>query len=368
MVRPRLFTLLVALSAALANPLHAVQPSEPIHNFQDMPVHTRGATPSPSQVREAIITAGRQVATVGGSSWQIEEIEPGQLVGKLRWGRHAAEITIPYTSERYSVVYRGSTNLDYAPDGPSIHPTYNKLVRTLVFKIQSGLNAVHGDPTRVTVAPAPAPEHATGRLEPAGTVAVSIFASPGTRRSRAWPTLVAEWQNHMPSAVNSVGADLLTVRESEPAAMRKPGTLVAVQVNSFRYVSPARPYTRPPAFQGTPTNASLDVTVQFFDLMTGDPVGSERAYRASALEADYAQSTNLQVRNMAQRIMADWRTSLGGAPAAAAAPEDAARGEVSFWESVRDSRNPAELQSYLDQYPNGVFAPLAKARLAALAR
>jgi len=40
--------------------------------------------------------------------------------------------------------------------------------------------------------------------------------------------------------------------------------------------------------------------------------------------------------------------------------------EISFWESVRDSKNPAELQAYLDQYPNGRFAVLAKARLAAL--
>lgn len=40
--------------------------------------------------------------------------------------------------------------------------------------------------------------------------------------------------------------------------------------------------------------------------------------------------------------------------------------EISFWETVRDSKNPAELQAYLDQYPNGRFAVLAKARLAAL--
>ncbi|HUQ26822.1 MAG TPA: hypothetical protein VM140_14245 [Burkholderiales bacterium] len=42
--------------------------------------------------------------------------------------------------------------------------------------------------------------------------------------------------------------------------------------------------------------------------------------------------------------------------------------EIAFWESVRDSRNPAELQAYLDQYPNGRFAALAKVRLAALAK
>ena len=40
--------------------------------------------------------------------------------------------------------------------------------------------------------------------------------------------------------------------------------------------------------------------------------------------------------------------------------------EISFWESVRDSKNPAELQAYLDQFPNGTFAALARTRLAAL--
>lgn len=40
--------------------------------------------------------------------------------------------------------------------------------------------------------------------------------------------------------------------------------------------------------------------------------------------------------------------------------------EIAFWETVRDSKNPAELQAYIDQYPNGRFAVLAKARLAAL--
>ena len=40
--------------------------------------------------------------------------------------------------------------------------------------------------------------------------------------------------------------------------------------------------------------------------------------------------------------------------------------EIAFWETVRDSRNPAELQAYIDQYPNGRFVVLARARLAAL--
>lgn len=42
--------------------------------------------------------------------------------------------------------------------------------------------------------------------------------------------------------------------------------------------------------------------------------------------------------------------------------------EISFWETVRDSKNPAELQAYIDQYPNGRFVVIAKARLAGLQR
>ena len=37
--------------------------------------------------------------------------------------------------------------------------------------------------------------------------------------------------------------------------------------------------------------------------------------------------------------------------------------EIAFWTSVRDSDDPAELQAYLDAYPNGHYAVLARIRL-----
>lgn len=40
--------------------------------------------------------------------------------------------------------------------------------------------------------------------------------------------------------------------------------------------------------------------------------------------------------------------------------------EALFWQSVRDSHDKAELDAYLKQYPEGTFAPLARARLKAL--
>jgi hypothetical protein len=45
---------------------------------------------------------------------------------------------------------------------------------------------------------------------------------------------------------------------------------------------------------------------------------------------------------------------------------EALRMEMVFWESVRNSTDPADLHAYLEQYPNGKFAALARNRLAAL--
>jgi len=46
-----------------------------------------------------------------------------------------------------------------------------------------------------------------------------------------------------------------------------------------------------------------------------------------------------------------------------AAVRDPAADERAFWESVRDSRNSAELNAYLNKYPHGTYAVLAHARL-----
>ena len=47
-------------------------------------------------------------------------------------------------------------------------------------------------------------------------------------------------------------------------------------------------------------------------------------------------------------------------------PDDAAAEalDLTFWNSVKDSNRPEELQAYLEQHPNGHFAGLARARLA----
>ena len=57
--------------------------------------------------------------------------------------------------------------------------------------------------------------------------------------------------------------------------------------------------------------------------------------------------------------------SAASAPAAGTAAPGA---ETVFWESVRASRNPADLRAYLARFPSGVFASLARNRLEELER
>ena len=55
------------------------------------------------------------------------------------------------------------------------------------------------------------------------------------------------------------------------------------------------------------------------------------------------------------------------APTPAPAPGFDARAiELSFWESIKDSQNASDFTAYLDQFPAGTFAALARNRLAAL--
>src|SRR5260221_4341619 len=128
----RLVALLICL-AAIA-PVHAAQLGEPIANFEGMPVKTLGATPSPAQVREAIIQAGQR------REWTFVEAGPGLLIATLLVReKHTAEVSIAYTPENYSVTYRRSMNLRYSADGPTIHPSYNKWVTELVNHINTEL-------------------------------------------------------------------------------------------------------------------------------------------------------------------------------------------------------------------------------------
>jgi serine/threonine protein kinase len=79
----------------------------------------------------------------------------------------------------------------------------------------------------------------------------------------------------------------------------------------------------------------------------------------------------------AQDFAAALRSTLGGVPpqavAAAAAPapkakpqSQASEAEVEFWRSIQNTTDPSELQFYLEQFPEGTYASLARHKMARL--
>ena len=61
-------------------------------------------------------------------------------------------------------------------------------------------------------------------------------------------------------------------------------------------------------------------------------------------------------------------TKAASAPAAGPSADMSLQIEREFWVSVRESNRPEDIRAYLDKYPNGNFAALAKNRLDALVR
>ena len=90
--------------------------------------------------------------------------------------------------------------------------------------------------------------------------------------------------------------------------------------------------------------------------------------------ADVTRATgNRQVPWKADSLTGEFYFRLDGAanvalaPPTAPAPQaDARADDRALWETVKDSNNAAELQAYLEQFPSGIFAGVARARLKTL--
>jgi hypothetical protein len=90
------------------------------------------------------------------------------------------------------------------------------------------------------------------------------------------------------------------------------------------------------------------------------------------------KQVRIQVRSKTQGKQVPWESSsltgdfyfIGGREKAvpmpnipASIPADASAMELSFWDSVKNSSEPEDFEAYLNQYPNGTFAVLARRRI-----
>ncbi|HUA54155.1 MAG TPA: caspase family protein, partial [Candidatus Sulfotelmatobacter sp.] len=88
--------------------------------------------------------------------------------------------------------------------------------------------------------------------------------------------------------------------------------------------------------------------------------------RASVMEKSAGQQTPWESSSLTGDFYFHAPTAAGAPPAtvvAAAAPSQPST-ETLFWETIKDSRDPADFRAYLQQYPNGSFAALARNRVA----
>jgi len=107
-----------------------------IYQVKDAPVQTAsGKELSTDDVRKEIIAAG--VA----AGWQMAVSKPGEIIGTLNIRTHQAVVSIPYTSKKYSILYKDSTNLKYDEKAQTIHENYASWIQRLDGAIRTRLTA-----------------------------------------------------------------------------------------------------------------------------------------------------------------------------------------------------------------------------------
>jgi len=120
------------LALVLVLPLAACKKSY-VNNFSDVPVVASRGSLTKDKVKAVILTA---CVTRG---WVAREIEPGLISATITAKKHSAQVEIPYTATRYSIIYKNSVNLSYNPQNQSIHSRYNRWVSNLKRDIDVGL-------------------------------------------------------------------------------------------------------------------------------------------------------------------------------------------------------------------------------------
>jgi hypothetical protein len=150
-----LFALFVVASVLGAGQALAQRAAVPIIDHPDIAVATSSGKPlQPERVKEAILAAAK------AKGWGLAFEPSGKIMATLVVrNKHTVVVEIAYTAEKYSLMYKDSVNMKYAPNaqtdshinsvnnsytrggynGPVIHPFYNKWVQELKDAIRAEL-------------------------------------------------------------------------------------------------------------------------------------------------------------------------------------------------------------------------------------
>jgi hypothetical protein len=99
------------------------------------------------------------------------------------------------------------------------------------------------------------------------------------------------------------------------------------------------------------------------------PTGSYILQFANLQYLDLFENWDKNLARLAEhiaRVTGRTLRPLPGSDSGSNPPGPPSRAELAYWESVKDSNDPVELEAYLRRYPDGRFASLAKRRIRAL--
>ncbi|HVG03512.1 MAG TPA: hypothetical protein VM937_01090 [Burkholderiaceae bacterium] len=137
--------------------------------------------------------------------------------------------------------------------------------------------------------------------ESSKAVTINITGSKVATASNDWEQLKGEWRSAMKAATAAAGIQY-SEQDGNPRPTGQPGTLVVVDVNDYRYLSPGARY----GFGVMTGNAYVDSKVRFMDLKSGASYG-ERVYNtsSSAWQGIFSAMTAKQIEAICKEIVTE---------------------------------------------------------------
>jgi eukaryotic-like serine/threonine-protein kinase len=176
--------------------------------------------------------------------------------------------------------------------------------------------------------------------------------------------------------------DFGVARFTEPDGEQAEATRAGTIIGTPSYMSPEQ-------IQGQPLDRRTDIFsagVLFYQLLTGQKPfeGTQWALAKKIIQDDPVwPSALVQIPAAIDRVVARamaklpdkrYQNARGFAEALKLVaegklpeePAEVSEAETEFWNEVKDSNDPEDLALYIEQFPNGVYAPLARKRVAKL--
>jgi hypothetical protein len=131
------------------------------------------------------------------------------------------------------------------------------------------------------------------------SIVLSMAGSKDATDSKDWEAFKGVWREALKEEANAVGATV-TAQDGESKPTGVPGTLLAVNVVDYRYISAGARY----GFGVMTGNAFVNAQVSFRDLNTGELWG-ERHYdtTSSAWQGIFSPMTDKQVHAICKEIV-----------------------------------------------------------------